>query len=142
VIPASRTPAPAAKVTLPSQSIRPGRPEAVSRRLTYDQTVPVTLIGTLTQNTARQSTAASRPPASRPRNCPASAVIWLTPSAMPRCRAGNASVRIAAELAVSMEPPNAWTMRHRISQSAPPPPRNGSSERAIEAQAKIRKPRL
>jgi hypothetical protein len=31
--------------------------------------------GTLTQNTARQSIAASRPPATSPRNWPASAVI-------------------------------------------------------------------
>lgn len=84
VMPASRMPAPAANVTLPSQSIRPRRPEAVARRLRYDQIVPTTLIGTLTQNTARQSMTASSPPASRPRNCPASAVIWLMPRAMPR----------------------------------------------------------
>ncbi len=105
--------------------------------------VPVTLIGTLTQNTARQSTAARRPPARRPRNWPASAVIWLMPRAMPRCRVGKASVRIAAELAVSMEPPKACTMRQRISHIAPAPARKGSRDSAeTEAQAKMRKPRL
>ncbi len=135
-------PALTAKVRLPSQSMRPGRPAEVSRRLRYDQIVPVMLIGTLTQNTARQSTTASRPPASSPRNCPARAVIWLTPSAIPRCRAGNASVRIAAELAVSMEPPKACTMRHRISHMAPAPARNGSRDSATDAHAKIRKPML
>ncbi len=61
---------------------------------------------------------------------------------MPRWLAGKASVRMAAEFAVSMEPPNAWTIRKPISQSAPPPPFSGSSESASEAQAKIAKPML
>ena len=90
---------PAVKVRLPIQSMRAGCGVPISRRLRYDQIVPITPIGTLTQNTARQSMVASRPPASSPRNCPASAVIWLTPSAIPRWPAGKASVRIAAEFA-------------------------------------------
>ena len=41
------------------------------------------------------------------------------PSAMPRLLAGNASVRIAAEFAISIAPPKACTNRHTISHSAP-----------------------
>ncbi len=64
------------------------------------------------------------------------------PSAMPRWLAGNASVRIAAELAISIAPPKACAIRHRISHSAPPEPVSGSSDRAIEASVKTTKPRL
>ena len=98
--------------------------------------MPTTPNGTLIQKTARQSIAASRPPATRPRNWPASAVIWLTPRAMPRWCAGNASVRIAAEFAISIAPPVAWTTRHRISHSAPARAWNGSSDSATEATLK------
>ncbi len=66
----------------------------------------------------------------------------LMPSAMPRSLAGKASVMIAAELAISIEPPTAWTTRQPISQSAPWPPLNGSRDRMIEQTAKIAKPRL
>jgi hypothetical protein len=59
---------PAVKVTLPTQSMRARWRAPTSRRLRYDQTVPPMPNGTLTQNTARQSIAASRPPATRPRN--------------------------------------------------------------------------
>ena len=52
-------------------------------------------------------------------NWPASAAIWLMPSAMPRCLAGKASVRIAAEFAISIEPPSACTTRQPISHIAP-----------------------
>ena len=65
-------------------------------------------------------------------NEPASAETMLTPSAMPRCLAGNASVMIAAELAISIAPPTACSTRQPISQSAPPPPSNGSSDRMTE----------
>ena len=135
--------APAAKVMLPHQSSRAGcRALATSRSFLYDQMVPNTPMGTLTQNTSRQSTAASRPPSSRPMNWPEMPTIWLTPSAMPRLLAGNASVRMAAELAISIEPPNAWPIRHTISHMAPPPPRSGSSDSAIEASVNTTKPRL
>ena len=86
--------------------------------------------------------AASNPPAMRPTNCPAMAAIWLMPSAKPRWSAGNASVRIAAELAVSIEPPSAWSTRQPISHMAPAPPRNGSKESRIEAKVKTAKPAL
>ena len=104
--------------------------------------VPKIPIGTFTQNTARQSQAASRPPSSRPISCPEIAEIWLMPSAMPRCLAGNASVRMAAALAISIAPPNACTIRQPISQSAPELPVSGSRESAIEAAVKTTKPRL
>jgi len=104
--------------------------------------VPSTPNGTLIQNTARQSISASSPPATRPRNWPASALIWFTPSAMPRCSVGNASVRMAAELAVSIEPPTACSTRQPISQSAPWPAWNGSKDSATDATLKIMNPRL
>jgi len=137
-----RIPPPAAKVRLPGQSIRPYCRLLVSRRLRYAQIVPNTPMGTFTQNTARQSHAASRPPATRPTNIPAIPAIWLMPRAMPRWLAGNASVRIAAELAISIDPPTACTSRHRMSHIAPGPPRKGSSESATDASVKMAKPRL
>ena len=104
--------------------------------------MPNTPIGTFTQNTARQSQAASSPPSSSPMNWPEIPAIWLMPSAMPRLLAGKASVRIAAELAISIDPPTAWISRQPISHSAPPPPYSGSSDSAIEASVKTTKPRL
>ena len=75
-------------------------------------------------------------------NWPAIAATWLVPSARPRWSAGKASVRIAAELAVSIEPPRAWSTRQPISHSAPRAPRNGSKESRIEATVKTAKPAL
>ena len=104
--------------------------------------VPKTPIGTLTQNTARQSHSASTPPSTRPMNEPAIAATWLMPSAMPRWLAGNASVRIAVELAKTIEPPTACMTRQAISQSAPAGPWSGSTDSAIEAKVKTTNPRL
>ena len=104
--------------------------------------MPNTPIGTFTQNTRRQSQAASTPPSSSPMNWPEMPAIWLMPRAMPRCLAGNASVRIAAALAIIIAPPNACTQRNPISQSAPPWPVSGSSESVIEASVKTTKPKL
>ncbi len=98
--------------------------------------------GTFTQNTARQSQAASSPPATRPMNIPPSPATWLMPRAKPRCSLGKASVRIAAELAVSIEPPTACTTRQPISHIAPWPPRKGSKESRIEAKVKTANPEL
>ncbi len=75
-------------------------------------------------------------------NEPAMAATWLMPSAMPRWRAGNASVRIAVEFAKIMAPPTAWTTRHRISHSAPPPCVSGSTDVAMADSVKTTKPRL
>ncbi len=104
--------------------------------------MPNSPIGTFTQNTRRQSTAASRPPSSSPTNCPEIPAIWLTPSAMPRLLAGNASVRIAAEFAISIAPPNACTNRQPISHMAPWVPVSGSRDSRIEASVNTTKPRL
>ena len=104
--------------------------------------MPNTPTGTLTQNTARQSMAASNPPAMRPTNCPAMAAIWLVPRARPRWSAGKASVRIAAELAVSIDPPSACSTRQPISHIAPPVPLSGSKESRIDAKVKTAKPAL
>jgi hypothetical protein len=58
---------------------------------------------------------------------------WFMPSANPRFSRGNASVRMAAELAVSMDPPRAWTTRQPMSHCAPRVPVNG--QREIETDA-------
>ncbi len=94
------------------------------------------------QNTARQSQAASSPPATRPMNWPARPAIWLVPSANPRWSAGKASVRIAAELAISMAPPMAWGTRQPMSHSAPRPPTNGSNDSRTEAAVNTTNPAL
>jgi hypothetical protein len=64
------------------------------------------------------------------------------PSAKPRCSAGNASVRIAAELAVSMDPPNACSTRQPISHSAPWLPLNGSNDSSTDAAVNTANPAL
>jgi hypothetical protein len=56
--------------------------------------------GTDTKNTSRQDTGVSTPPSTNPINEPAIAATMLIPSARPRCVGGNASVRIAEELAI------------------------------------------
>jgi hypothetical protein len=48
--------------------------------------------------------------------------------------AGNASVRIAAEFVVSIEPPKACNNRQPIGRSAPRPATNGSSPPALDWQ--------
>ena len=83
---------------------------------------PPTPIGTDTMNTSRQSTAARMPPRISPMKVPEIPATWLMPIAVPRWSAGNASVRMAGELAISMAPPVAWTTRQPISHSAPPGP--------------------
>ena len=51
-------------------------------------------------------------------------------------------MRIAAEFAISIEPPNACAIRQPMSQSAPAAPVNGSKDSAIEVSVKTTKPRL
>ena len=67
---------------------------------------------------------------------------WLMPMAMPRWLNGNASVRMAGELAISIAPPTACRIRQPISHSAPGGPVNGSNGRASAPSAKIANPRL
>src|SRR5689334_6872569 len=104
--------------------------------------VPMMPIGTLTQKTERQSHSASMPPSTRPMNEPAMPATMLTPSAMPRWAAGNTSVMIAAELAISMEPPIAWITRQPMSHNAPRPPENGSNDSMTEQTANTANPAL
>ena len=105
VIPSSSTVNPTPKVAVPAQSIRPGvrAPSSFSDRTL--QMVPTTPIGTPTQKMDCQWNSESTPPISRPRNEPATAATILTPSAMPRWVAGNASVRTADDDAINMAPP-------------------------------------
>ena len=49
---------------------------------------------------------------------PLKAAAWLTPSAIPRWLSGKTSVRMAAELAMSMAAPTPWKIRITISQHA------------------------
>lgn len=98
--------------------------------------------GTPTQKIARQSHSESTPPISRPRNDPATAETMLVPSAMPRWLAGNASVRIADDDAMSIAPPTPCTTRQAISHTAPPPTWNGSTDSATAATVKTTKPML
>ncbi len=75
-------------------------------------------------------------------NEPAIPATTLTPRAMPRCLAGNTSVRIATELASSIEPPMAWITRQAMSQIAPFEPSNGSSDSRIDVMVNRAKPAL
>ena len=113
---------PTAKAMLPHQSILAAARLPLSRRLKYPQIVPMMPKGTETQKTSRQSTTESSPPAISPMNDPPIAATWLIPMAMPRWSDGNASTRIALELAKSIAPPTPCTRRHSTSQSAPVPP--------------------
>jgi hypothetical protein len=133
---------PIAKVALPHQSIRAGCRAPLSRSRKYAHKVPAMPTGTFTQNTARQSHAASSPPAVSPRNCPAIPATWFTPRAKPRRSGGKASVKIAAEFAESIEPPKACRKRQPISHSAAREPVKGSSDSRIEATVNTTKPRL
>ncbi len=121
-------------------SILAGVRMPISRRLRYDQMVPPSPIGTETMNTSRQSTAASTPPRIRPMNMPEMPATWLMPIAVPRWLDGNASVRMAGELAISIAPPVAWITRKPISHSAPDGPVNGSNGSASAPRPKTAKP--
>ena len=61
---------------------------------------------------------------------------------MPRWLAGNASVRIADDDAISIAPPTPWITRQAISHIAPPPRWNGSNDSATAATVNTTKPRL
>ena len=75
-------------------------------------------------------------------NEPAIAAIEFRPSAVPRWLAGNASVRIAVELANRNAPPMPCTTRQMISHSAPATPCIQVTVRKIEATVNTAKPRL
>ena len=122
MIPIITSTRPSAKVMLPHQSIGARCGLIVSRRLRYDQTVPISPNGTETRKISRQLIGARTPPSTRPRNWPLIPTTFVIPSASPRWLAGNASVRIATELAIRNAEPMPWTIRKTISQSAPAAP--------------------
>src|SRR5689334_20187627 len=107
---------PVANKMLPHQSIRACLRTPMSLSMKYAHTVPNAPIGAETRNTRCQLIGPSTPPSSSPRNEPAIAAIELMPSAVPRWLAGNASVRIAVELANRNAPPMPCTIRQPISQ--------------------------
>lgn len=141
-MPSSTAISPTPNVALPHQSIRAARRTPVSRSLRYAQTVPNTPTGTDTRNTRCQFTGASTPPTIRPRNEPPMPATWFTPSARPRRSGGNASVRIAVELANSSAPPTPCSTRIAISQSAPASPCIHVAASRIENTVNTAKPRL
>ena len=73
---------------------------------------------------------------------PLKAAAWLTPSARPRWCSGNASVRMAAEFAMSMAAPTPWKMRITMSQMPPAGPVIQVTESARENTVKTANPRL
>ena len=127
---------------LPHQSTRARLGVLRSSSLRYAHTVPNTPIGTEIRNTARQSIGASRPPSTSPMKTPLTPTMLLMPSAIPRWLAGNASVRIAAELASRKAAPTPCTMRKTIRYSAPARPVIQSTVSNSEAIVYTRKPRL
>ncbi len=141
-MPISSTVSPTPNVSVPAQSSLPGvrTPSSLSERTL--QMVPRMPIGTPTQKIAFQCHSDRKPPISRPRKEPATAATMLTPSAMPRWLAGNASVRMAEDDDISIAPPMPCTTRHAISQIAPPSSWNGSNDNATAATVKTAKPRL
>ncbi len=75
-------------------------------------------------------------------NEPERPATMLMPSAMPRSSCGKASVRIAAELAMSIAPPAACTMRKMMMCRAADAPEPQVSESATAARVKMTKPAL
>jgi hypothetical protein len=62
----------------------------------------------------RQLIGASNPPSTSPTNMPLTPTMLLIPSAIPRWFCGNASVMIAAALAIRQAPPMPCTIRNTI----------------------------
>jgi hypothetical protein len=133
---------PTAKIRFPHHSILAAARTATSFSFRYAHTMPNTPIGTLIQNTARQTTSASTPPTTNPINEAAMPAMTATPIAKPRRLAGNASVMMAAEFAVRSAPPTPCTMRHTINHIAPLPPVYGHNDSASEAALNTAKPAL
>ncbi len=124
---------PSAKVTFPSQSIRARTGRLSSCSIRYAQTVPNSPTGTEIRNTSRQLIGASIPPSTSPTNIPLTPTMLLIPSAIPRWLGGNASVRIAAELAIRKAPPTPWTRRKMTRYIAPEVPVSQHTVNASDA---------
>ena len=104
--------------------------------------MPITPNGTDTRKIRFQSTGASTPPTTRPRNEPAIAATPFMPSARPRWLAGKASVRMADEFAIRNAPPTPCTIRQPISHSAAASPVNQVTASMIDENVNTAKPRL
>jgi hypothetical protein len=101
--------------------------------------VPKTPTGMFTQKTARQSQIA-QPAGDQADELPGQSGHLVDPERETALGAGNASVRIAAELAVSMDPPIACSIRQPISHTAPRPPWNGLNDSRIDAAVNTANP--
>ncbi len=99
-------------------------------------------MGTDTRKIHRQLRGARTPPSTRPMNVPLNAAAWFTPSAMPRLLSGNTSVRMAAELAMSMAAPTPWKMRMTISHTPAAWPVIHVIDSINEKNVKTAKPKL
>ncbi len=73
---------------------------------------------------------------------PLIAAAWLMPRAKPRRSGGKASVRMAAELAISMAAPTPWKMRITMSQMPPAVPVIQVMLSRSEKKVNTAKPRL
>ena len=73
---------------------------------------------------------------------PLMAAAWLIPSAMPRWLSGKTSVRMAAELAISMAAPTPWKIRMVINQMPAAWPVIQVMLSMSEKKVKTAKPRL
>ncbi len=99
-------------------------------------------MGTETKKMRRQLIGARRPPRISPMKEPLNAAAWFTPRAMPRWFSGKASVRMAAELAMSMAAPTPWKMRMMIRYNPAASPVSQHTLRRSEKKVKTAKPRL
>ena len=75
-------------------------------------------------------------------NVPLKAAAWFTPRAMPRWLSGKTSVRMAAELAISMAAPTPWKIRITISHTPAAWPYIQVMDSISEKNVKTAKPRL
>jgi hypothetical protein len=75
-------------------------------------------------------------------NVPLMAAAWLMPRAKPRRPGGKASVRMAAEFAMSRAAPTPWKMRITMSQIPPAVPVIQVMLKRSEKKVKTAKPRL
>jgi len=75
-------------------------------------------------------------------NEPAIPATWFSPRARPRSLTGNASVRIALELAISMAPPTPCRTRMAISHQAAAVPCIQVTDSSTENAANMANPRL
>ena len=132
VMPTSTRISPTPNVTLPHQSTRERRTMPTSRSFRYAQTVPNRPTGTDTRNTRCQSVVLSNPPTMSPMKEPDTAATALIPNAMPRSCCGNASVRMAVELAKIIAPPTPWMRRKKMSSSAAAGPDMNTVESRID----------